>query len=120
MRYVFAAVALVMAAASALFLKVDSSAEALAIASLFGFGVGGIIVLPPVAFADYFGRPSLGAIRGVTEPFVSLGQAIGAVFSGVIFDVTESYGAAFLTFAALSALTILVLLAARPPVRSIR
>ena len=119
-RYVFAAVALVMAASSALFLGVDSSAEALAIASLFGFGLGGIIVLPAVALADYFGRPSLGAIRGVTEPFVSLGQAIGAVLSGAIFDATGSYGAAFLTFAALSALTILVLLAAKPPVRLVR
>ena len=119
-RYVFAAVALVMAVSSALFLGVDRPAEALAIASLFGFGLGGIIVLPPVAFADYFGRQSLGAIRGVTEPFVSLGQAIGAVLSGVIFDVTGSYAAAFLTFAALSALTIFILLVARPPMRSVR
>jgi MFS family permease len=116
-RYVFAAVALVMAVASALFLGVDSSAKALSVAALFGFGLGGIIVLPPVAFADYFGRPSLGAIRGVTEPFVSLGQAIGAVFSGAIFEATGSYGVAFLTFAALSMLTILMLFAARPPVR---
>ena len=119
-RYVLAAVALWMAASSALFLGVDTSAEALAVAALFGFGLGGIIVVPPVAFADYFGRQSLGAIRGVTEPFVSLGQAIGAVFSGVIYDGTGSYGAAFLTFAALSILTIFVVLAARPPVRSAR
>ncbi len=114
-----AAVALLMAASSALFLGVDSSAAALAVAALFGFGVGGIIVVPAVALADYFGRQSLGAIRGVTEPFVSLGQAIGAVFSGVIFDTTGSYGTAFLTFAALSVFTIFIVLVARPPVRSI-
>ena len=117
-RYAFAAVALVMAVSSALFLSVSSSGEALAVAALFGFSLGGIVVLPSVAFADYFGRSSLGTIRGVTEPFVSLGQAVGALLSGAIYDVSGSYHAAFLTFAALSALTILTLLIARPPTRS--
>ncbi len=87
-RYAFAAVALVMAVSSALFLSVSSSNEALAVAALFGFSLGGIVVLPSVAFADYFGRSSLGTIRGVTEPFASLGQAVGAVLSGAIYDVT--------------------------------
>ena len=117
-RYVFAAVALVMSVSSALFLSVSSPGEALAVAALFGFSLGGIVVLPSVVFADYFGRSSLGTIRGVTEPFVSLGQAVGAVLSGAIYDVTGSYHAAFLTFAALSALTILTLLVAKPPTRS--
>ena len=117
-RYAFAAVALVMAVSSALFLGVSNSGEALAVAALFGFSLGGVVVLPSVAFADYFGRSSLGTIRGVTEPFVSLGQAVGAVLSGAIYDVTGSYHAAFLTFAALSALTILTLLIAKPPTYS--
>ena len=117
-RYAFAAVASVMAVSSALFLSVSTSGEALAVAALFGFSLGGVVVLPSVAFADYFGRSSLGTIRGVTEPFVSLGQAVGAVLSGAIFDITGSYHAAFLTFAALSALTILTLLVAKPPTHS--
>jgi sugar phosphate permease len=117
-RYAFAAVALVMAVSSALFLSVSSSGEALAVAALFGFSLGGVVVLPSVAFADYFGRSSLGTIRGVTEPFASLGQAVGAVLSGAIYDITGSYHAAFLTFATLSALTILTLLIAKPPTRS--
>ena len=114
-RYVFAVVALVIAVASALFATADTVIEALLFTSLFGLALGGIVVLPSVAFADYFGRRSLGAIRGVTEPFISLGQAIGAVLSGAIFDATGSYHSAFLTFTALSAVTVVILLLARPP-----
>ncbi len=117
-RFVFASVAIVMASASALFVIADTPVEALLFASLFGFGVGGILVLPSVAFADYFGRRSLGTIRGVTEPFVSLGQAIGAVLSGAIFDMTGSYHIAFFTFAVLAALTAGLLMLARPPIRA--
>ena len=71
--------------------------------------------MPPVAYADYYGRRSLGAIRGVTEPFTSLGQAIGAVAAGAVFDLTDSYEYAFIAFAALGALTMLMMQLARPP-----
>ena len=117
-RYVFASVALLMAVVSGLFITVNTNVEAFLFASLFGLSLGGIIVVPSVAFADYFGRRSLGAIRGVTEPFVSLGQAIGAVLAGAIYDATKSYHIAFLTFAALAAVTIVIVLMAKPPVRA--
>ena len=100
-RYVFAVVALVMAITIALLVTANTASEILIYSSCFGFGIGGILVVPPVAFADYFGRSSLGAIRGVTEPFTSLGQAIGAVVSGAVFDVTGSYHLAFMIFAVL-------------------
>ena len=116
-RYALAGVAAVMASASALFITADSNIEALAYASLFGFSLGGILVVPPVVFANYFGRNSLGSIRGVTEPFTSLGQAIGAVFSGAIFDLTGSYSIAFTTYSVLGIMTIVFILAARPPRR---
>ena len=114
-RYVFAGVALLMAISIALFATVDTAAEAYGYAFLFGAAVGGIIVVPPVAYADYFGRQSLGAIRGVTEPFVALGQAIGSVLSGVVFDITGTYQSAFLGYAVLGLAVILLLLLAKPP-----
>jgi len=74
-----------------------------------------LLVVPPVAYADYFGRLSLGTIRGVTEPFMSLGQAIGAVVSGAIFDITDSYTSAFMTFAVLGVVTMAgIAFASRP------
>jgi MFS family permease len=114
-RFVFMGVALVIAIAIGLFPQADTMIEALAYAGLFGVGVAGMLVVPPVAYADYFGRGSLGAIRGVTETFVALGQAIGAVLSGYIFDSTGTYLAAFYGFAVLGVITIVLLLLATPP-----
>ena len=114
-RYVLAAIAATMATGAYLFIRVDTTPEALAYSALFGLGLGGMLTVPPVAYADYFGRQSLGTIRGVTEPFSSLGQAIGALVSGAIFDVTGRYYAAFIAFAVLGALTAVVTLMARPP-----
>ena len=116
-RFTYAGVALMMAVALVLFPIADTTAEALVVASIFGTAVGGILVVPVVAYANYFGRRSLSAIRGVTEPFVSLGQAIGALFSGIIYDVTGSYKDAFLILAILGFATIAMLLATRAPSR---
>ena len=116
-RYVLAAVAVAVAVPALLFLTADTTLEGLAYSALFGFGVGGMLSVPPVAYADYYGRRSLGAIRGVTEPFTSLEQAIGTVAAGLVFDLTGSYDIALTAFASLGGLTAVALLFARPPVR---
>ena len=116
-RYVLAGVAVAVAVPALLFLTADTTAKALAISSLFGFGVGGMLSVPPVAYADYYGRRSLGAIRGVTEPFTSLEQAVGAVASGIVYDLTGSYAIALIAFAILGGVTAAVILFARPPRR---
>ena len=116
-RFVLAAVAANMALGAALFITVDTWGEALAYSALFGFGLGGMLSVPPVAYADYFGRRSLGVIRGVTEPFSTFGQAVGAVLMGAVFDIWESYYYALAGFAAVGALTALAVLVAKPPVK---
>ena len=116
-RYVLMAVAVAVAIPALLFLTADTPLEGLAFSSLFGFGVGGMLSVPPVAYADYYGRRSLGAIRGVTEPFTSLEQAIGTVAAGLVFDLTGSYDIALTIFASLGGLTAVALLFARPPLR---
>ena len=114
-RYVFGGVGLLMGISIGLFTLVDTVVEAYIYAFLFGAAVGGIIVVPPVAYADYFGRKSLGAIRGLTEPFLALGQAIGSVLSGVIFDITGTYKGAFILYAFLGLAATFLLLFAKPP-----
>ena len=116
-RYGYAGLGLTMAVALSLFPLADTAIKAFFVASVFGTAVGGILVVPAVAYANYFGRGSLSAIRGVTEPFVSLGQAIGALFSGIVYDVTGSYRDAFLILAILGFATIGMLLLTRAPVR---
>ena len=114
--YTYAIVALVMAVACGIFVIAETVWLAFIGAGLFGVAVGGILVVPPVAYANFFGRQSLGTIRGVTEPFTSLGQAIGAVASGLVFDFTDgSYIIAFIIYTALAVLTAAALLLARPP-----
>lgn len=118
-RYVLTGVAIAVAVPALLFLTADTTIEGLAFSALFGFGVGGMLSVPPVAYADYYGRRSLGAIRGVTEPFTSLEQAIGTVAAGAVFDLTGSYDIALTVFASLGGLTAVALLFARPPVRRV-
>ena len=113
--YTYAIVALVMAVACGLFVIADTVWLTYFAAGLFGVAVAGILVVPPVAYANFFGRQSLGTIRGVTEPFTSLGQAIGAVASGLVYHFAGAYGIAFVIYAALGALTAAALLLARPP-----
>ncbi len=114
--YTYAIVALVMALACGIFVVADTVLLTYLAAGLFGVAVAGILVVPPVAYANFFGRQSLGTIRGVTEPFTSLGQAIGAVASGLVFHFTDgSYAIAFIIYTALGVLTAGALLLARPP-----
>ena len=113
--FTYAIVAVVMAIACGFFVVADTVALAFFAAGLFGVAVAGILVVPAVAYANFFGRQSLGTIRGVTEPFTSLGQAIGAVASGLVYHFAGGYGIAFAIYAVLGVITALALLLARPP-----
>lgn len=116
-RFVLAAIALVMAVASFLFVTTSTAAEALAYSALFGFGLGGMLTVPPVAYADYYGRASLGTIRGITEPFTTFGQAVGVMIPGLVFDYIsgESYLPFFYAAGAVGLLTAAIFLFATPP-----
>ena len=116
-RFVMAAVALVMAAASFLFTTTNTAVEALAYSAIFGFGLGGMLTVPPVAYADYYGRRSLGTIRGITEPFTTFGQAVGVMIPGIVFDYisSESYTPFFYAAGSVGILTAIISLFATQP-----
>lgn len=82
---------------------------------LFGSGVGGLHTLLRLAWADYYGRMHLGAIRGLTLPAQIGGQAIGPVVSGFMFDASGGYRLPFVIFGAAVSLSVLLVLAAVPP-----
>ena len=83
----------------------------------FGAGVGGLHTLLRLAWADYYGRVHLGAIRGLTLPAQIGGQAIGPVVSGFMFDASGGYLAPFVIFGSAVGLSALLVLAAVPPPR---
>lgn len=84
-------------------------------AGLLGTGVGGLHLLLRLAWAEYYGRHHLGAIRGVTLPVQIGGQAVGPIMAGAVFDYTDSYIGAFLCFAAVVLVGSLLILTAVPP-----
>lgn len=97
-------------------LAVADDLGALAYAVLSGCVFGGVIALTTTIFPLYFGRRSLGAIRGVTQPFLLVGNAAGPLFAGWTYDVSGAYAPVFISFAVIYGLGALAL-AATPPAR---
>ncbi len=90
---------------------------ALAAAALIGLVAAGGNIIPAVVYADYFGRTSLGKIRGIGETGVLVGQSTGPLLAGLVFDLQGSYTVIFITFSAIAAFGSLLVLNARRPVR---
>ena len=84
-------------------------------AGLFGLGVGVMSTLLTLAWADYFGRESFGAIRSVALSLQVLAQAVGPLLSGALRDWSGNYTISLVTFGILAALAAVVALAARRP-----
>ena len=84
-------------------------------ATFFGLGVGGLLVMLPIAWADYFGRSNYGSIRGVALTGQVLAQAAGPLLSGVLRDATGGYETSLACFAVLSGLSAISALLAAPP-----
>ncbi len=98
-----------------LMLRIASPLEAYLAAVCFGAGIGGILTLLPLAWADYFGRASFGAIRGVALSLQVTAQACGPLISGLLRDTSGSYVLSLTFFAALSFFSALVAFLVRPP-----
>jgi len=82
---------------------------------LYGTGLAGSFVLREVIWANFFGRNSLGTVRGLSLFFSNLFAASGAPFFGFLHDVTGSYNLSFTIFScALFTSSLLILLAKRP------
>ena len=86
---------------STVMLFVSDTWTAYLAAVTFGAGIGGLLTILPVAWANNFGRENLGAIRGVTIPVQTLAQATGPLVSGALFDITGSYDASLTLFSIL-------------------
>ena len=117
LRVALALVGLTLAASSLLMANVQSPATAYGAAALFGLGIGGLLTMLPVAWADYFGRTSYGAIRGAALTVQVSAQAAGPLISGAMRDATGDYSASLATFAVLAFAGGAAALFASPPGR---
>jgi MFS transporter, OFA family, oxalate/formate antiporter len=114
-RYALAAIALLQCAGVLVLLGVHAPMRAYLGAATYGAGIGGLMTMLPISWANYYGRRSYGAIRGLALTGQVLAQAAGPLLSGVLRDRTGSYDLSLDCFAAISALAVLAALAAWPP-----
>ena len=119
-RRAYSVVFMILCVSTVYLLTVDSTAGALVAAILIGSVSSGSNVIIAIMYANYFGRNSLGRIRGVSETGVLLGQATGPLLAGILFDSRGSYSFVFLLFGGIALAGSLIVLQARPPVRARR
>ena len=106
-----------MALGTILMILVADNLTAYMSAMVFGIGIGGLITLLPVAWANNFGREHIGSIRGITVPLQTLAQASGPFISGFLYDLTGGYEAPLSLFCVFSLIAmILALFAVKPDV----
>jgi len=104
-----------LAASALLMVAIASPIEGFIAACCFGAGIGGVLAVLPLAWADYFGRASFGAIRGAALSVQVSAQAAGPLLSGLLRDAYGTYVASLACFAALSLLSVLAAALVRPP-----
>jgi MFS family permease len=82
---------------------------------LYGIGMGATSILSEMIWANYFGRISLGKIRGMGLLLTHAFSAGGPPFFGFLFDSTQSYFLSFSIFIGLLFASAVLSLFLRPP-----
>ena len=116
-RLMYSGMMALLSAAVLLLFLASNLAGAFAAAVLIGLVAAGGNITPAVVYADYYGRASLGKIRGIGEIGVLVGQSTGPLLAGLAFDIRGSYALIFVAYAAIAAAGSVVVLGARRPTR---
>ena len=86
-------------------------------AALHGLTMGGVPTVMNVAWAVYFGRRHIGAIRGVVTPVGSIAGAFSPIYAGWAWSTDTNYDTPFTMFAALGIIGgVLALVAGTPKI----
>ena len=118
-RYAYSVMFLFQAGSTLYLIFVGGTLGVFLASGLFGIVSAGSNVVPSVIYANYFGRPSLGRIRGLGEVGVLLGQATGPVIAGILFDLRGGYSTIFTAFVVMALVCSLLVLKARAPVKAV-
>ena len=116
-RLLYSIIMVCLAGASLVLIFVSGTLGAYSAALLIGVLSAGGLVVPTVVYGNFFGRAHLGAIRGIGETGVLIGQAAGPLFAGLMFDFRGSYVLVFVIYSVLAAFGMLLVLGARRPTR---
>ncbi|WCS28501.1 MFS transporter (plasmid) [Methylobacterium sp. NMS14P] len=102
--------ALLQAAALALYLAFDDLTSLYVISALFGLFQGGIVPAYAIIVREYLPAEEAGARIGAVLMATLAGMALGGWLTGVIFDATGSYHAAFVNGLAWNAVNVAIVL----------
>jgi MFS family permease len=103
-RFIGAAGFLLLALASLLTIVAGDHPVMFLSMIIFGLGIGVMMLMQNLLWADYFGRQHLGSIRGAVMPITLIFGGAGAPVAGYIRDFTGSYALVWLAAAILMAL----------------
>jgi MFS family permease len=84
---------------------------------IYGIGMGGTAILAETIWADFFGRISLGKIRGMGSLVTNIFSACGPPFFGLLFDYTQSYRLSFSIFIGMLFISAVLSLCLKPPTK---
>jgi sugar phosphate permease len=82
---------------------------------IFGFAMGGLVVLMPLTVGRFFGLGGLGLILGTIWMAQALGGALGTYSAGLIYDFFGNYQLAFYFFISSYAMAIIAIFMAGKP-----
>lgn len=114
-RPLFVLSMLLLLAALAASLLIDSAPAAVLYACVLGTGSGVQRIVQSVVWAHYYGRRGLGRVQGSATSIMILMSAIGPLPLAAIQAATGSYGPGIALMAALPVLSIVGILLARAP-----
>ncbi len=96
---------------------VDSLAEALAFALVWGVFSGAVGSMENMMLAQYYGRESYGSLLGIFSPFQTAALGLGPTLSSVMRNVSGSYDLQYFVMVGAYVASACLLYLARPPVR---
>jgi MFS family permease len=108
---------MVMSIGPLLLWQTDTFAMAMVYAVSYGLFFGATAAMYQAIYADYFGRMSLGVIRGSFQPVVMVLNAAGPFLTGLWVDRSGSYTAPFFLFSGCLLLAAVALLFAPYPTK---
>jgi OFA family oxalate/formate antiporter-like MFS transporter len=94
-QFVLASAYLLTASSIVVLLFVDSTPLAILFGVMYGTAAGIQITNNQVIWADFFGRHSIGAIRGLISPVQMFTNALGPFAAALWFDQTGGYRGIF-------------------------
>ena len=114
-RYVLIFCTLLQALGIYVLSMVDSMSLLWVFVIIYGISYGGAIPVFMAIIGDYFGRANYAAIRGWIQLFHIRSTMIGPIYAGWVYDSTNSYQVAFMSFIVALVLGTVFLFFARNP-----